>query len=285
MKNKLRPYFSFTKKERTGIVLLVCVCLLLLFVPQFFPEKELQLTDITLTAGLALSEDIPKINPAPQGEAVNELRVALFPFNPNTIDAEGWRRLGLDDKLVQRILNYRNKGGRFYKPEDIRKIWGLPPDMATKLIPFIALPVKETKTAAAPKQVTAIDINTAEIKDWESLPGIGATLAARIIRYRNQSGGFARVDELVNVYGLTDSTFRVIKPWLQIHDSSLPKLSLNRASAYQLIQKAGLPADLAKEIVKKRQQEGNYQHWTELESLAGMTTTLLEALQKAFQLE
>ena len=137
----------------------------------------------------------------------------------------------------------------------------------------------------AKKQVAVIDVNKADIKDWESLPGIGATLAGRIIRYRNQSAGFARLEELENVFGLSDSTLLLIRPYLQLYENNIPKLSLNRASAYQLIQKAALPAELAREIVKKRQEEGNYSNWSALEALPGMNKVLLEAIKKAFQLE
>lgn len=285
MKNKLRPYFSFSKKERTGILLLVGICLLLVILPGFFPEKELKLSDKTLLAGLQLLEESEKNNPVQTGAGLSVLQGELFPFNPNSIDAAGWVRLGLDEKIVKRILNYRNKGGRFYRAGDIKKIWGLPPDKAAQLIPFIVLPEQEKKSTQAKKEVAVIDINTADLKDWESMPGIGETLAGRIIKYRNHSGGFARKEEVKNVFGLTDSTFLLMVPYLRVTATSIPKLLLNRASAYQIIQKAGFPADLASEIVKKRQQEGNFSDWSELESLPGMNTILLEALKKAFQLE
>lgn len=284
MKNNLRPYFSFTKKERTGIVVLVCISLVLFFLPHFFPAKELQVTDITLSTGL---QTLAEQENSSIKEGVNATGgvVELFPFNPNTIDAAVWMRLGLDEKLAQRIIHYRNKGGRFYRAEDLKKIWGLQPEKAAQLIPFVMLPEQEKKMLPAKKQVAVIDVNTADLKDWESLPGIGETLAGRIIKFRNQSAGFARLEELENVFGLSDSTLLLIRPYLQLNESSIQKLSLNRASAYQLIQKAALPVELAREIVKKRQEEGNYSNWSALEALPGINKVLLEAIQKAFQLE
>jgi competence protein ComEA len=285
MKNQLRPYFSFTKKERTGIVLLTCICLVFIFLPYFFAAKELQLTDQTLSTGLQILSETQKNNTTASDSDSPEIKGVLFPFDPNKLDAAGWMRLGLAEKLAQRIINYRNKGGRFYRATDIKKIWGLQPDKADQLIPFVVLPETAEKAKYEKKQVTAIDINTADVKEWESLPGIGETLASRIIKYRNQSGGFARTEELENVFGLTDSTLLGIRPFLRLNDNTIPRLWLNRASAYQIIQKTGLPADLAREIVRKRQQEGNYGNWSELEALPGMTKMLLATLQKAFQVE
>ncbi|MBW0177596.1 helix-hairpin-helix domain-containing protein [Sediminibacterium sp.] len=284
MKNSLRPYFSFTKKERTGIVVLVCISLVLFFLPHFFPAKELQVTDITLSTGLQTLAEQENNSITERTNTAGRV-VELFPFNPNTIDAAVWMRLGLDEKLAQRIIHYRNKGGRFYRADDLKKIWGLQPEKAARLIPFAVLPEQEIKTLPAKKQVAVIDVNTADLKDWESLPGIGETLAGRIIKYRNQSAGFARLEELENVFGLSDSTLLLIRPYLQLNENSIQKLSLNRASAYQLIQKAALPAELAREIVKKRQEEGNYSNWSALEALSGMNKVLLEAIRKAFMLE
>lgn len=55
------------------------------------------------------------------------------------------------------------------------------------------------RPASAPER---IHINTATAADFESLPGIGPTLAARIIAYRDANGPFASVEDLMNVNGI-----------------------------------------------------------------------------------
>src|SRR5690606_25983918 len=55
----------------------------------------------------------------------NSVKHELFPFDPNELDSAGWRRLGLREKTVKTILNYRSKGGRFRKPEDLSRVYGL----------------------------------------------------------------------------------------------------------------------------------------------------------------
>ena len=50
--------------------------------------------------------------------------------------------------------------------------------------------------------VFPVDINTAGLDEFSALPGIGETLARRILNYRTQNGPFSRPEELLNVNGI-----------------------------------------------------------------------------------
>jgi competence protein ComEA len=56
-----------------------------------------------------------------------------------------------------------------------------------------------------------ININTADLAALESLPGIGPTLAQRILDYRQAHGPFARVKDIMEVSGIGPSTFEKIQ--------------------------------------------------------------------------
>ena len=58
---------------------------------------------------------------------------------------------------------------------------------------------------------SAIDINQATVRDLERLPGIGKSLAERIVSYRQSIGRFSSVDELKNVKGIGGKLFDRIK--------------------------------------------------------------------------
>jgi len=63
-----------------------------------------------------------------------------------------------------------------------------------------------------------IDINRAEPWLLDALPGIGETLAQRIVDYRGMNGPFRRIEDLVRVSGIGEATFENIKDFITVSD-------------------------------------------------------------------
>ncbi len=70
----------------------------------------------------------------------------------------------------------------------------------------------------AGEQPQKIDINRAGLWLLKALPGIGDTLASRIIEYRCENGPFMSTHELIRVEGIGDTLFAAIEPYITVTD-------------------------------------------------------------------
>ena len=61
-----------------------------------------------------------------------------------------------------------------------------------------------------------VNINTAKQKELETLPGIGPTIALRIIEYREENGKFTNIEELKEVEGIGEAKWEQIKDFIEI---------------------------------------------------------------------
>ena len=82
-------------------------------------------------------------------------------------------------------------------------------------------PTEETKTETlppetAPQIVFPISINQAGKQELMALPGIGEVLAQRILDYRQETGGFSAVEELLNVEGIGEKRLEEILEFITI---------------------------------------------------------------------
>jgi competence protein ComEA len=73
-------------------------------------------------------------------------------------------------------------------------------------------PATADQAAASSTAKPAINLNTATIEQLETLPGIGRKTAERILEYRTKSGGFKRIEDLMNVKGIGEKSFLKLKP-------------------------------------------------------------------------
>jgi competence protein ComEA len=250
------------------------------------------------TGNYALEEDVYKGNrfvdfAANQKEYTQNREGDLFIFDPNTLDIAGWQRLGVREKTALTIQNYISKGGRFKVAEDIGKIYGLNTTMVQRLLPYVQIDnttantnmgnlykdsssnayttnvseVKNTYTKTVKTYDVSIDINTADTTAWKRLPGIGSGLSSRIVNYRNKLGGFIRIAQISETYGLPDSTFQKIKNSLFCNPNGISKVNINATSIEQLkhpyISKA-----IANNILQYRNQHGKYTSIADLRKLA-----------------
>ena len=283
VKSWIRRYFGFSRTETSGFMILVGLFTIVLFFPVFLKMVINQNTYNTkintqeLDSLVALMEE--KIVSSKKTKAANKeiKKIKLTKFNPNTAKYEEFLHLGLTAKIARRIINYRQKGGNFVVKQDLKKIYGLTKDEFNRLKYYIDLPNqilyddkkpgKSNKTTDFPDKVLIdqFDINKVDTAQLMSIQGVGSTLSARIVKFRDKLGGYVTIDQIGEVYGLSQEVIKSIKEKGFIEDPFRPELiNINKASVNRLSTHPYISKRLASQIVKYRDQHGKYENLEQL---------------------
>jgi DNA uptake protein ComE-like DNA-binding protein len=114
------------------------------------------------------------------------------------------------------------------------------------------------------QQKPLLNINSCDSLALIGLPGIGSVLSARIIKYRNLLGGYARVEQLKEVYGLPEETYEMIKGRLYADSTDLRKIRINSGSSWELSHIPYLEKYEVTAILKYREITGRVKSMQEL---------------------
>lgn len=312
-KKILDEYFGFTKGNQLAIIGILLLSTLSFFAPRFFAPpvnkkispvdtawiaavKRLEIKD-SVSGNDSFDQDNTFTYQYDRSENSYERTLApnMFYFDPNTASGEDWKKLGLKDRTIKMTQNYLSKGGRFKAPEDLKKIYGLHNDEYERLAPFIRIsetnnfPKAEnyTKSEYSNKKpaYSSIDINLADTSAFISLPGIGSKLAARIVSFREKLGGFYSIDQIKETYGLPDSTFQKIKPWLQVNAGAIRKININTATTDELKNHPYIKWNLANVIVNYRNEHGLFKSVEALKNIHGIELIHLEKMMPYLYME
>jgi competence ComEA-like helix-hairpin-helix protein len=303
----LNDYFNFTKKERRGIIYMISILLVLIFLPFLFPyfskeesidtskfEKEIAQLKIDSSSNKTYSKSQNQYqNDFSSGDKYASMsKGELFYFDPNTASVNDWIRLGIREKTANTIQKYVSKGGKFYKAEDLKKIWGLSESDANRLIPYVSIKnieknyshfdekqISQKAIYPSKKSLEKIDINLADSNAFIALSGIGSKLANRIISFREKLGGFYSIDQIGETYLLPDSTFQKIKPQLIVNSKAIKKVNINSASVDEMKSHPYIRYYIANAIFQYRKQHGNFQSVEEIKKIMTVTD---EIYNKAF---
>ena len=290
----LKDYFSFTKKERKGIISIVSIIIIVSLLPRFFYyftnnetvdstefEKEISQLKIDSFSAKTFSKNQDEYynDYTPAYKNRTSVKKELFYFDPNTASENDWIRLGVRTRTAQTIQKYIAKGGKFYKPEDIKKIYGLSETDAERLIPYVSILAAKkefsknensfTEKKIYPKKYTVqlVDINVADTSAFIALRGIGNKLSKRIIAFREKLGGFYSVDQIAEIYNLPDSTFQNIKKYLIINSKAIKKININLATVDEMRTHPYINYNIANAIYQYRQQHGSFNSVDEIKKI------------------
>jgi competence ComEA-like helix-hairpin-helix protein len=306
----VKDYLSFTRKERMGILVISGLLMFIFFLPEIISRTsknrniqldtswfsavkklEMNIVDTSDNYYQKSEEEVTYSYPFDKSKGSyferNPVKGELFYFDPNTLAESGWKKLGLRDKTIRTIQNYLSKGGRFTKPGDLQKIYGLHPDEFAKLFPYIKIEstsVKKSEEFISGKSKTenslvknftprysVIDINSADTTAFISLPGIGSKLAARIINFRDRLGGFYSIDQVSETFGLPDSTFQKIKQYLKLETTLFKQININTATVDELKAHPYIKYNLANPLIAYRNEHGSFSKVEDIKKVMAVT--------------
>lgn len=302
-KHWINDYLGLSRRERTGVLVVAFLVALFFLLPSLLSTAPrtarpgpadstwilaMKKLEQPVTERETYGNARTRSAPVPGGFGKTRSTGTLFYFDPNELDMSGWQQLGLREKTIKTILNYTSKGGRFRKPDDFKRIYGLFPDEYERLRPWIRIAGNtsgtsgETVYPAAEKReytpvrktVSEIDINMADSSAWMALPGIGSKLSARIILFREKLGGFYSVNQVAETFGLADSVFQKIKPLLRLGQPAIKKININTVEADELKKHPYLKWAIANTLIAYRKEHGPFKRLEEIKKVQAFTEEL-----------
>jgi competence protein ComEA len=136
---------------------------------------------------------------------------------------------GIGPSKAIAILQYREQNGPFATVDALDNVPGIGPSTMANVRALVTVGAQSaasptttsapatavaTTTTAAPASSggAQVNINTADAKTLETMPGIGPSKAAAILEYRNTNGPFASCDALSSVTGIGRATLEALRP-------------------------------------------------------------------------
>lgn len=280
LKRIVNQYLSFSRSDRNAILILSALILIVIIANIIIGNLEQEPSfDSSTYEGIMADWNI-------QFEEHIEDPNYLFLFDPNKISRKKLDSLLLPEFIKRNIVNYRNAGGKFKSPKDIRKIYGMTDSIYDEIKSYIQLEesykakaksktVKlktieerlyqkadrvenvDAKPISTKSESLIIELNTADSTDLVKISGIGPTFAKRIIKYRNLLGGFYSKDQLLEVYGFPEETYVKIKDQLTTDTMGITKIRINFADFSELLRHPYLDKNQVKIIIDFRTKNGS----------------------------
>ncbi|MGD2004955.1 MAG: helix-hairpin-helix domain-containing protein [Flavobacteriaceae bacterium] len=198
----------------------------------------------------------------------------ISPLNFNYLSEYQAYTLGIPIAAYDLLQSHKAKGGFVSSLKEFQQITNLSDSMVQELKPYFRKTT--SKKQGNKKRISLIrkDLNQATQKELEKIYGIGAVLAARIIKYRAFLGGFSLLDQCNEVYGLEPSVVEALSQQFEIASPpTFKKRAINKANLDELQKTPYISRASAKKIIAFRTAEGTI-------SVDDLTKVLDDSLNK-----
>ena len=212
-----------------------------------------------------------------------ELR--LHKFDPNTADSIELLQVGFRPWMVRNMQKYKEKGGRWRTKESVKKIYGMTDELYEQIEPYIEIAeAKDTVSAQQKERIfrekkdTVLNLNTCDTAELKYIKGIGDGYARRIVRYRQELGGYVSAEQLREIEEIPKETLDSIIPHFIVETDSIKVIDVNKASVSGLQRHPYLSFAQAKAIYELRRTRFKLHSIEELKELDCLTETEIERL-------
>lgn len=273
MKGRRRILFLLTAEQWFGVLILVVLIVsTLILVKHYKPHQEEQLTwtnDSVKSEFVEYQSQQDSIRKAEWKKTYKRdtIAICMQEFDPNTADSSTLVHLGLKPWQAKNMLKYRAAGGKYRKAEDMRRLYGMTDSMYHALEPYIRIAVEDTVDSVkvdtmrvdslvrwkSEKKDTILNIRTADTTELKMIRGIGSYRARQIVRYREQLGGFVRVEQVLEAKGMEQLADSVLHSFV-LDSVVVNTMNINKVRVQRLSKHPYLRFEQAKAIYELRRK-------------------------------
>jgi len=269
---KYEDPFVISKRSKRGLLVLILASLGLIFFPRvymFFQKEEAFVINSEQIAEFERTHrKFEKRNYSNYYSKKKKYKAPDSKFNPNTYTLSDWINLGLSAKQSVVVLKFTSRG--IYTEEDLKRIFVIPDVLFELIRDSVIYPERIQNTPnqesfkKQAKQITLINLNTADTTEFMKIYGIGAFYAKQIIRYREKLGGYITKEQLFEVWKMTPEAYDKIKDHVFISEKDVKRININSVTIEVLNAHPYLKWNQANSIVKMRIQRNGFKNIEEI---------------------
>jgi DNA uptake protein ComE-like DNA-binding protein len=214
-------------------------------------------------------------------EVTQENATKIYPFNPNFISDYKGYKFGMTVEQIDKLHNLRKQNKYVNSNAEFQKLTGVSNEWMKKYAPYFKFPDWVTNKSSnkyqsnfdnkyqkfEKKEIKIIiqDINTANQEELEKVYMIGEKLALKIIAEREKFGGFADMEQLTFIWGISPDAIEDLNKRFEIKSSeNLKKIKINELPIKELQKFPYFNYTIAKNIVTYRSMNGEIRNIEDL---------------------
>lgn len=295
MNKRKRIYFVMTAEQWLGVVVLVVLVVgTLMVVKRFQPPKEdetVWVNDSTKSQFADYQEKQDSIRKAQWRKQRDTIAIRMEVFDPNTADSSTLVHLGFKPWQAKNMVKYRAAGGKYRKPEDLKKLYGMTDSMYQALTPYIYIAREKVDSVAVDSlrkdslprweeenKDTILNLRTADTVELKMIHGIGSYRARQIVRYREQLGGFVSVEQVLEAKGMENVDADSLLAHFWIDSVKIEAMNVNSVGVQRLSRHPYLRFEQAQAIYELRRKKIRLDSIQQLQQIECISAETLEKI-------